>query len=62
MSHQKGLQDVGCPEPSTVLRPSPCLLRAGVVDWRAFTSASPGAQAVMVQLSPSAEWMAKSLH
>ena len=30
------------------------------VDWRAFTSASPGVQAVTVQLSPPAGWVAKS--
>lgn len=31
------------------------------VDWRAFASASPGVQAVTVQLSPPAGWVAKSL-
>ena len=54
MNHQKGLADVGCPEPSVFSRPSPCLLGAGVVRWGASASASAGARPVTVPHGPPA--------
>lgn len=62
MNHQKGLEDVGCPEPPVFSRPSPCLLRAGVVGWRAFASASAVPSRDGSAQPPCRAWLAMSLH